>query len=134
MKHKDTLDEVISLVNNSTNGYYLAGDVRDLLASKKLNMTFVAKNLSYLVENISSNKFARLMNFISMEEEVSNSMLQNISAFLDRFKKCDISDKDVEIFFEAFKSLPNSDKYLKSNLGKIIDSVSAGVLFELSPE
>lgn len=28
----------------------------------------------------------------------------------------------------------NSDKYLKSNLGKIIDSVSVGVLFELSPE
>ena len=134
MKHKDTLDEVISLVNNSTNGYYLAGDVRDLLASKKLNMTFVAKNLSYLVDNVSSNKFARLMNFISMEEEVSNSMLQNISAFLDRFKKRDISDKDVEIFFEAFKCLPNSDKYLKSNLGKIIDSVNAGVLFELSPE
>ncbi len=134
MKHKDTLDEVVSLVNNSTNGYYLAGDVRDLLVSKKLNMTFVAKNLSYLVENVSSNKFARLMNFISMEEEVSNSMLQNISAFLDRFKKRDISDKDVEIFFEAFKCLPNSDKYLKSNLGKIIDSVSVGVLFELSPE
>ena len=134
MKHKDTLDEVVSLVNNSTNGYYLAGDVRDLLASKKLNMTFVAKNLSYIVENVSSNKFARLMNFISMEEEVSNSMLQNISAFLDRFKKRDISDKDVEIFFEAFKCLPNSDKYLKSNLGKIIDSVSGGVLFELSPE
>lgn len=134
MKHKDTLDEVVSLVNNSTNGYYLAGDVRDLLASKKLNMTFVAKNLSYLVDNVSSNKFVRLMNFISMEEEVSNSMLQNISAFLDRFKKRDISDKDVEIFFEAFKCLPNSDKYLKSNLGKIIDSVSVGVLFELSPE
>ena len=134
MKHKDTLDDVVSLVNNSTNGYYLAGDVRDLLASKKLNMTFVAKNLSYLVDNVSSNKFVRLMNFISMEEEVSNSMLQNISAFLDRFKKRDISDKDVEIFFEAFKCLPNSDKYLKSNLGKIIDSVSVGVLFELSPE
>lgn len=30
--------------------------------------------------------------------------------------------------------MPNSDKYLKSNLGKIIDSVNAGVLFELSPE
>ena len=134
MKHKDTLDEVVSLVNNSTNGYYLAGDVRDLLVSKKLNMTFVAKNLSYIVENVSSNKFARLMNFISMEEEVSNSMLQNISAFLDRFKKRDISDKDVEIFFEAFKCLSNSDKYLKSNLEKIIDSVSVGVLFELSPE
>ena len=134
MKHKDTLDEVVSLVNNSTNGYYLAGDVRDLLVSKKLNMTFVAKNLSYIVENVSSNKFARLMNFISLEEEVSNSMLQNISAFLDRFKKRDISDKDVEIFFEAFKCLSNSDKYLKSNLGKIIDSVSVGVLFELSPE
>lgn len=134
MKHKDTLDEVVSLVNNSTNGYYLAGDVRDLLVSKKLNMTFVAKNLSYIVENVSSNKFARLMNFISMEEEVSNSMLQNISAFLDRFKKRDISDKDVEIFFEAFKCLSNSDKYLKSNLGKIIDSASVGVLFELSPE
>ena len=27
MKHKDTLDEVVSLVNNSTNGYYLAGDL-----------------------------------------------------------------------------------------------------------
>lgn len=105
MKHKDTLNEVVSLVNNSTNGYYLAGDVRDLLVSKKLNITFVAKNLSYLVDNVSSNKFARLMNFISMEEEVSNSMLQNISAFLDRFKKRDISDKDVEIFFEAFKCL-----------------------------
>ena len=39
MKHKDTLDEVVSLVNNSTNGYYLAGDVRDLLTSKKMNMT-----------------------------------------------------------------------------------------------
>ena len=134
MKHKDTLDEVVSLVNNSTNGYYLAGDVRDLLTSKKMNMTFVAKNLSYLVENVSSNKFARLMNFISMEEEVSNSMLQNIGAFLARFKKRDISDKDVEIFFEVFKYLPNSDKYLKSNLGKIIDSINAGVLFELSPE
>ena len=134
MKHKDTLDEVVSLVNNSTNGYYLAGDVRDLLTSKKMNMTFVAKNLSYLVENVSSNKFARLMNFISMEEEVSNSMLQNIGAFLARFKKRDISDEDVEIFFEVFKYLPNSDKYLKSNLGKIIDSINAGVLFELSPE
>ena len=134
MKHKDTLDEVVSLVNNSTNGYYLAGDVRDLLTSKKMNMTFVAKNLRYLVENVSSNKFARLMNFISMEEEVSNSMLQNIGAFLARFKKRDISDKDVEIFFEVFKYLPNSDKYLKSNLGKIIDSINAGVLFELSPE
>ena len=134
MKHKNTLDEVVSLINNSTNGYYLVGDIRDLLTSKKLNMTFVAKNLSYLAENVSSNKFARLMNFISMEEEVSNSMLQNISAFLSRFKKRDISDKDVELFFEAFKCLPNSDKYLKSNLGRIIDSISPGVLLDMSTE
>lgn len=134
MKHKNTLDEVVSLINNSTNGYYLVGDIRDLLTSKKLNMTFVAKNLSYLAENVSNNKFARLMNFISMEEEISNSMLQNISAFLSRFKKRDISDKDVELFFEAFKSLPNSDKYLKSNLGRIIDSISPGVLLDMSME
>ena len=134
MKHKDTLDEVVSLVNNSTNGYYLAGDIRDLLASKKLNMTFVAKNLRYIVENVSSNQFARLMNFISREEEISNSMPQNLGAFLARFKKHDISDEEIETFFIVFKCLPDSDKYLKSNLGKIIDSVSAGVLFELSPE
>lgn len=134
MKHKDTLDEVVSLVNNSTNGYYLAGDVRDLLVSKKLNMTFVAKNLSYLVDNVSSNQFARLMNFISREEEISNSMPQNLGAFLARFKKHDISDEEIETFFIVFKCLPDSDKYLKSNLGKIIDSVNAGVLFELSPE
>ena len=82
-----------------------------------MNMTFVAKNLSYLVENVSSNKFARLMNFISMEEEASNSMLQNISAFLARFKTRDISDKDVETFFKAFQCLPNTDNYLQSNLG-----------------
>ncbi len=134
MKHKDTLDEVVSLVNNSTNGYYLAGDIRDLLASKKLNMTFVAKNLRYIVENVSSNQFARLMNFISREEEISNSMPQNLGAFLARFKKHDISDEEIETFFIVFKCLPDSDKYLKSNLGKIIDSVNAGVLFELSPE
>ena len=48
MKHKDPRDEVISLVNNSINGYYLAGDVRDLLVSKKLNITFVAKKLKLL--------------------------------------------------------------------------------------
>ena len=134
MKHKDTLDEVVSLVNNSINGYYIAGDVRDLLVSKKLNMTFVAKNLSYLVDNVSSNQFARLMNFISREEEISNSMPQNLGAFLARFKKHDISDEEIETFFIVFKCLPDSDKYLKSNLGKIIDSVNAGVLFELSPE
>ena len=74
------------------------------------------------------------MNFISREEEISNSMPQNLGAFLARFKKHDISDEEIETFFIVFKCLPDSDKYLKSNLGKIIDSVNAGVLFELSPE
>ena len=130
MKNQSTLDKILRTINESNNGYYLRYDIEDILKENKLDISLVAKNLDYIIMNVIPNKFPRLLNYLSIEATLNDNILKNINAFLKRFKKGDILDKEQEAFFEMILFLPGYKKVLYRYMKNVIESISPGVLFE----
>ena len=77
MKNQKTLDKVLSIINHSTKGEYLSSKIEDILKEDKLNISFIVKNFDYLIMLLDGNNFARLLNYVSLEENLSRSVLKN---------------------------------------------------------
>lgn len=132
MKNQKTLDKVLSIINHSTKGEYLSFKIEDILKEDKLNISFIVKNFDYLIMLVDENNFARLLNYVSLEENLSRSVLKKFSSFMRRFKTGDISNKNQEIFFDMITFLPGNKTVLLKNMKDVIESISPTVLFDLA--
>lgn len=132
MKNQKTLDKVLSTINEETNGYYLRYQINDILKEDKLDVSFIADNFDYFIMHVNGNNFARLLNYVSLEENLSRSVLKNFSSFMRRFKTGDISNKNQEIFFDMITFLPGNKTVLLKNMKDVIECISPTVLFDLA--
>lgn len=130
MKNQKTLDKVLSIINEETNGYYLRYKIMDILKENRLDEKFILENFDYLIMNVNSNNFARFLNYISLEAVLSDNILKKAPTFMKRFKNGGISDECQETLFEILTFLPGYKKFFQKNIRNIIESISPGILFE----
>lgn len=130
MKNQKTLDKVLSTINEATNGYYLSYQINDILKEDKLDISFIANNFDYFIMHVNGNHFARFLNYISLQADLSDNILKKIPTFMKKFKTGDISDKCQETFLEMLTFQPGYKKIFQKNMRIIIESFSPSVLFE----
>ena len=130
MKNQKTLHKVLSTINEETNGYYLRYQINDILKKEKLDISFIADNLDYLIMHVKKSNFARFLNYISLEAVLSDNILKKAPTFMERFKNGDISDECQETFFEILTFQYGYKKFFQKNMRNIIESISPGIVFE----
>ena len=132
MKNQKTLDKIIDIINGETSENYINPQINKILKENRLDIHFIANNFDYLIMHVNGNNFARLLNYASLEDDLSRVILKNFSSFMRMFKIGDISNKNQKIFFDTIIFLPGYRANLSKNMKSVIESISPTVLFDIA--
>lgn len=132
MKNQKALDKILDTINEETSENYINPQINKILKENRLDIHFIANNFDYLIMHVNGNNFARLLNYVSLEENLSKIIFKNFSFFMRRFKIGDISNKYQKIFFDTITFLPGYRINLSKNMKNVIESISPTVLFDLA--
>lgn len=132
MKNQKALDKILDTINEETSENYINPQINKILKENRLDIHFIANNFDYLIMHVNENNFARLLNYVSLEENLSKIIFKNFSFFMRRFKIGDISNKYQKIFFDTITFLPGYRINLSKNMKNVIESISPTVLFDLA--